>query len=110
MSASTFSTILPSSGRVSWVSLACRYLGPLNNNSFFEQLQLYLLKKAALLYGDVLLTNRKYKFGILSLEGALVNLQQRNKFGEQRRSIERKLAVIAYDQKDWYDTCSSSIH
>ena len=56
--------------------------------------------QVALAFGDVLLTNRKYKYAIEVLEGALINMRLRGPFDAKAQSLARKIAMVASNNKD----------
>lgn len=56
--------------------------------------------QAAIIFGDVLLMNRKYKYAMEAYEGGLVNLRLQNNFGSQGQTLARKIAMVAVNNKD----------
>lgn len=51
-------------------------------------------------FGDVLLTNHKYKYAIEAYEGALVNLRMRKATDAQLQALARKIAMVASTNND----------
>ena len=66
--------------------------------------------QAALVFGDVLMVNRKYKYAIEAYESALINLRLRRCFDLNGQALARKIAMVATNNKDGQRALQYYIH